>query len=142
MLNNKNFLPHPLRTDCFSYYRQFGFTDDEENSMFSNYQPVYVQGSCLNDDGNYRVIADHNNQMTLTLKLDGSLYKDEYGSRILNTCVGDFLNKDKNFHKDVLSFLKQSIIVNNTNLECNLTKLEQTVSETEPSVHVSKKRRV
>ena len=58
--NNNNFLPHPLRTDCFSYYRQFGFTDDEEDSMFSPYQPVYMQGSCFNDDGTYRVIADHN----------------------------------------------------------------------------------
>ena len=79
----------------------------------------------------------------MTLKLHDSVYDFQY-SRILNTCVGDFLNKDKNFHKDVLSFLKQSIIVNNTNLQCNFTKLEQsiTVSETEPSVHVSKKRRV
>ena len=87
--------------DCYSYYKQFGFRDKE--------QEYIEEGPCFDEQNNYKNIANKKKDMVLnfveTLECFQTI-KDV----VLNTCIVVFLNNTKEYFKELKENLKCIIL--------------------------------
>ena len=98
---------------CLSYYRQFGFKDDDK---------TYVeQGNCKDDSGDYKRMA---NGKVMSLRLNTHMCP-LFINEIREECVIRLLNIDKNSqqYRDMLDYYINSIkscnVIDETDDECS-----------------------